>query len=405
MGSTLFEKILLDLKNKIDCEELKPGSLLPTEYKLAEQYGVSRITAKRALDELKRIGYIERKRGSGSYVRTDIKSFEEHTFPRFVSLVLPFSEQLDSPTELLAGLNPILTENNIYLSIMNSSAKPSNERKILEQLYKDQVSGVILYPSNSFANTDIYLRFAMEKIPFIIADLQIHTLGNRFSIPSVSSDNFSGGYQAAQHLYELGHRKMSFVSIREIGPISSLQDRYLGFCAAQQELGNEELIRAPYIFPHLSNALTRSNEWDAELPNMDLWKSAVSKMLDQPDPPTALFCCYDLFACSIVKTLQSLGVRVPEDISIVGFDNTITSRYLDVPLTTLSQDFKAIGSTLGKMMISMMSGQKLESSSVVLPVELIRRKSTAPPPGYESASQSSVKDSPSCDDIYIEKTP
>ena len=113
MAEPLFEQIFLNLKENIDSGSWKPGALLPTENQLTAEYGVSRITAKRALDELKRIGYIDRKRGSGSHVRADFQMPAQQFSPKIVTLVLPFSEQLDSPSEVLSGLNPILTENNI----------------------------------------------------------------------------------------------------------------------------------------------------------------------------------------------------------------------------------------------------------------------------------------------------
>lgn len=372
----LFVKIYEDILRKIVSGEYPVGHMLPTELQLARDYNVSRITSKRALEELRQEGYIIRQRGKGSFVAETRPDKIIPSKPNVVAFVIPFSDLIDSAIELISGITSVLNEHNLYLSVLNSHSRPSTERKFLESLAKDGIKGVILYPCSNYVNFDVILHHSMNNFPLVIMDKYYEGL----NIYSVVSDNFDGGYKAAMHLYELNHRRIAFVSDLELGMASSVRDRYLGFCKAQSDCHLEIRENNFFFTGHVPNTYiidsTRGNVTNNSQ-NIDAWKRVLTRLLDCNNAPTAIHVAYDYLAICLLKTAQAMGLKIPNDLSIIGFDNVAVGAYLDVPLTTISQDFHKIGTVAGETIISLIQGKNPgKKNRIVIPVELVKRQST-----------------------------
>jgi LacI family transcriptional regulator len=183
----------------------------------------------------------------------------------------------------------------------------------------------------------------------------------RARVTSIGSTNFTGGLVATQHLLGLGHRRIAYVG----GPLSAAcnQARLQGYRAAMEAAGiavYEEYVR------------NRGFQYDKGV-------ELGSAILDLPERPTAVFAGSDEVAAGVIEAGRARGLRVPEDLSIVGFDDTQVARFASPPLTTVRQPLREMGGIALRTALRLAAGEKLESHHVELATELVVRNSTAPP--------------------------
>jgi LacI family transcriptional regulator len=200
-------------------------------------------------------------------------------------------------------------------------------------------------------------RLARAQLPCVGVDLEIDGPASQV----VMSDNADGAAQAVRHLHELGHRRIATIT----GMIESRPgvDRLKGFRAAIQELGlayRDEYVAYGDFYSESGRA-------------------ATARLLAQPEPPTAIFAASDLMALGAVRAATEAGLSVPEDLSVVGFDDIQIAPHVNPPLTTVRQDKAGLGSAAADALISLIEGDVDTSGLTTLPVELIARGSTAPP--------------------------
>lgn len=183
----------------------------------------------------------------------------------------------------------------------------------------------------------------------------------RIEVSSVGSTNFAGGLAATQHLLALGHRRIGYIG----GPPGSgcNQARLHGYRAA---LENARIPADPAL------VLGEHFRYDAGL-------RAGSQMLDLPDPPTAIVGGSDTIALGIIEAARLRGLRIPEDLSVTGFDDTELARMASPPLTVIRQPLREMGRVAVKTVLQMAAGETLDSHHVELATELVVRSTTAPP--------------------------
>ncbi|MBT0773193.1 LacI family DNA-binding transcriptional regulator [Kineosporia sp. J2-2] len=180
------------------------------------------------------------------------------------------------------------------------------------------------------------------------------------AVASVGSNNWSGGYQATEHLVSLGHRRIGFVG--GSAAHAGLRERRGGYRAALEEAGISE---------------------DPELvgeSGMGAAGDDAARMLELPDPPTAFYASSDPGALAVLRQVTEKGLRVPEDISIVGYDDTYTSLPLPILLTTVHTPIVEIGRVAMATVVGMTQGRPPVSSHLQLATSLVVRESSAPPP-------------------------
>ncbi|RZT12033.1 LacI family transcriptional regulator [Kribbella sp. VKM Ac-2569] len=179
-------------------------------------------------------------------------------------------------------------------------------------------------------------------------------------ITSVGSTNFAGGMAATQHLLELGHRRIGYIG----GPPTSAcnQARMSGFRSAMDAVGAE--VPKDYIW--LNNFL-----YDDGL-------AGGSMMLDLPDRPTAIFAGCDEIAVGVMEAARARGLRIPDDLSVVGFDDTQVARHASPQLTTVKQPLREIGAVAVRTALQLAAGEPVASHHVELATTLIVRGSAVP---------------------------
>jgi LacI family transcriptional regulator len=183
----------------------------------------------------------------------------------------------------------------------------------------------------------------------------------RARLTSVGATNFAGGVAAARHLLSLGHRRVAYVGGSPTAACS--QARMGGFRAAM------EAADVPVPDGYVQDGLFRYQD------GVD----GTAALFALPAPPTAVFAACDEVAAGVVEAARAHGLRVPEDLSVVGFDDTQLARYGSPPLTTVRQPLREMGAVALRTALRMAAGEDLDSHHVELATELIVRKSTAPP--------------------------
>ena len=248
----------------------------------------------------------------------------------------------------LASVSDALSARGLALTLLPSTDQPFVPARDVA------VDGVLLYICDANAPEITWLE--RRNLPMVSID---HV--GRDDVTAVHVDDRGGARLAAQHLVDLGHRDIGIVTLETKPEAQNFpaRERMLGWHDALDPLGIEPAVVAtPYQPPTAA--------YDAGL-----------RLLDRPDRPTAVLCFSDAFALATIRAAESLGLRVPEDLSVVGFDDSVLAAASRPPLTTVHQDVAAKGAAAVAAITDVLDGGT--PAPVVLPTTLVVRGSTAPP--------------------------
>ncbi|WP_020620912.1 GntR family transcriptional regulator [Paenibacillus daejeonensis] len=363
----LYQQIVQRLKQQIASGELKSGDQVPTEAVLSEQFGVSRITSKRALTELENEGLIYRVRGKGSFVReretragsrsSSNTDSGASTIGSDLLLLLPFSHN-PGLGDYEQGMHHYLDAAGHTLHIQANS--PGSQRRLLEQALLRPHQGLIFYPLEGHADLDLLYQYALREIPVVLMDKHLEGL----PFPAVVSDNQGGGYEAALHLIRHGHRKIAFLSWAQSATVYTVRERYWGYLKAMHE---HQLTGTASV--EVSRLSTEQPEHSIQA----CYMQTIQMLREQG--VTAIVASNDLEAIECIRAAQSLGLSVPDDLSIIGFDNIQMAEYITPGLTTVAQDFARIGYLAAELLVRQIRQPHQPQPSAVVPVQLIERGS------------------------------
>lgn len=356
----LYETIVSDLKAKILDMTYKPDDRLPTEMELAERYGVSRITSKRALEELKQLGFVYRIRGSGSFVAAQPNP-DSSAKQNIVAIILPFDDSNGSFALSVRGIAEVLESRGFYMSVYNGVRDVKAVESLITKLYRDNISGIIYYPLSERDNFSVINMLHLENYPIVTIDKYFESI----PVSYVVSDNEAGGAMAVEYLIEQGHSRIGFVSDLMIESISSLRNRYFGYCRTLKA------HRIPFD-PDLVKLGVTGNEFSRTY-QKEIYQPLLQDLIAHG--ATAVFAVIDFIASYLMRAAFELGLRVPEDISIIGFDDMDISRHLQPPLTTVSQSFFRMGREAAQILCDEIQSGKTSYTQRLLPVELVVRDS------------------------------
>ena len=257
--------------------------------------------------------------------------------------------------EVVTAVEDTANARRYSVILASSKSDPEREMKVVQSFEERRVDGILVIGSRVGS---VYIPVLAEmKIPIVLINSQ-HP-GD--FIYSVTIDNAGGGRAATRFLIQLGHRRIAFVGDRS-GAQSNI-GRIAGYEQALQKAG----------IP-LRPELIASGE-----PNPEGGFRATESLLSAADPPTALFCFNDLMAMGALNAIQQRHMRVPEDISVIGFDDVAIASHTFPPLTTVRQPKHEMGRMATEILLNLLGGSKSETSRSVQG-ELIVRESTAPPP-------------------------
>ncbi|WP_114559062.1 LacI family DNA-binding transcriptional regulator [Desertihabitans aurantiacus] len=334
-------------------------SARPTIAFIADELGVSVPTVSKVLNGRPDVSAATRERVEEALRRHGYKRRRAVTptgAPPLVDLVI---HELGSvwALEIIQGVERAAAEAGVgvVLSTLGGSHHP--EQDWLDRVLARRPVGVILVMSR----LDPVQRHQLESrsIPFVVVDTDGETPAD---VATVGSNNWHGGLSATRHLLGLGHRRVAVVS----GPEDVLcsRARIDGFRSAHEEL---RLGVDPALVRHGNFVVEGGYRQGREL-------------LERPDRPTAIFAGSDMQALGVLRAARELGLRVPEDLSLVGYDNLPLSAWVDPPLTTVNQPLHEMAATATRMLVDTGTSHGGRLRRVDLATDLVVRGSTAAPP-------------------------
>jgi DNA-binding LacI/PurR family transcriptional regulator len=341
------------LQQRILQGEWAYGAVLPSEHELCAEYGVSRGTIRLVLAELEKEGLIRRERGRGTFVaRLPDTEPATRLVGRTISFIVPYVRDSFVPTILL-GLESVARANGYLVLFNHAENSPQKQEEALRLAQQQGVAGIVLYPVNSTDIGPVLLDMVQRNLPLVSVDRYLRGLATDY----VTCDNFGGGLIATQHLLQLGHRRIAFLSWHD--PAVTMEHRRAGYRQALLEAG----------LP-----LDPAQEWEVEgYPDIDI--PALIGLLQQPTRPTAIFAANDQLALAVQRAARTLNLSIPADLALAGFDNLDIAAQLDVPLTTIAQPAFEIGKAAGEQVIDKITGQSRGVEHTILPVKLVVRQS------------------------------
>lgn len=263
----------------------------------------------------------------------------------------------DMATRIVDGVERVARQQALAVVFTNALNPVQAPQSWSEQVRARRPLGVITV--HSHFTPEQHGELAVSGIPLVALD----PMGEpSHGIPSVGATNWSGGVTAARHLVELGHRRIAVIS----GPTDYLCARArLEACRAALDTAGVPL----------DDRLVRSGRFQ-----FDDGLRFAEELLRLPDRPTAILCGNDLQAMGVYEAARRADLRIPRDLSVVGFDDITASRWSPPPLTTVRQPFADMGETAAHVLLSLAAGKPATQNRVELGTTLIVRDSTAPPP-------------------------
>lgn len=363
----LYSVIKNELQIKIDKGDYLPDQQLPTENELSSLYSVSRITTRRALEELERDGYIYRVQGSGSFVKGSGPASIRRKNPpaegegKIISMILPHQDER-AMFGYIRGASDYLNLHGYYLSIHTSESDPVQELQQLESVIDRGSSGVILYPLDDLSSFEMLNRLYLQDYPVVTIDKEIANM----PIPSVVSDNFGGVYSSVCKLIDWGHRRIAFLTSVDIEAVSSVRSRYFGYCQAMKDRGIPISPKWVKLGAKKETRHTGSQVFFHQL--LESYRA---------EGVTAVQVENDLIAVQLLLYATGMGIQVPKELSIFGFDNNPITEHLHVPLSTIDQNFDEIGRLAAEILLDRLEHGEVLAGKQVVPVRLIERSSVA----------------------------
>ena len=342
MSIPLYQIIMDDFIQKIESGVYPSGTQLPGEKEIADLYNVSRITSKRALNELEKLNYITRIQGKGSFVMETNVNGLKHTQILFI---LPFANS-ESFGNYTSGILKKLDALEINLHIRDST---NLTPEFMANIHKEYV-GVLYYPQNAEEALELGASLVYQDIACVLLDKAYP--GLPFS--SVISNNIDGAYNSTKHLIENGAQNLKFVANEHLSRVPSIMERFLGFVKAKKSVN--------YEYSYHKDVLILDQNTDTKLFLQSLHDAQVD----------GIVCENDLLAIRLITAMNQMNLYIP----IVGFDDVQASSLITPALTTVGQNFEQIGMRAVQILVEEILNPDAPKQKIAIDTELIVRDSS-----------------------------
>ena len=350
---TLKEYLIETIKS----EKLKPGDKTQTEIELAEKFGVSRHTIRQAIGELVAEGWLYRVQGKGTFVKRRHDQGTSSTDSKTIGMVTTYlNEYIFSA--IIRGIDKVLSSRGYNIVLSCTYNMHEKEKACISNMLNRKIDGLIVESTRSAIpnpNLQLYKDLGAKGVPVLF----IHGCYRGLECSYIVEDDMLGGYLAAKHLIELGHR--------EIGGIFKVDDiqghyRFEGFQKACCEYGISVNDSSVLWFD------TFDLNIKFEFESGNIIKNIVKNN-------TGIVCYNDQIAVKLMDVIRGMGLSVPEDISIVSFDDSDLATASEPKLTTLAHPKEQLGIRAAESIIQMIK-RKTSCFSEIIEPKLIIRNST-----------------------------
>jgi DNA-binding LacI/PurR family transcriptional regulator len=326
-----YTTIINDIKDKIKKGVYVPGSNIPIEIEMCNQYGVSRITVQKAMKVLMEEGYIHRVSGKGTFVNDNVVADENasFTFVIFPNKELGFFDLIHGIENELIKAKSLCSLH--FLGEQNQPTATCDRFELmLMNLLSFKPKGFIIYPPNSISGVRAYREIQKRGMFLILLDKECK------DVPTdcVVTDNYSGMTKLTQYVIDRGHKNIGYISFKmEFG------DSVVKRCNAFYNCMRENNIE-------IQESMIKTDNADM----FDVERSVTELVNENPDL-TAVICANDVIANTCYQIFEKLKISIPDDISVCSFDGYENFRHLTPKLTAMSQDLRGMGRMAARLML------------------------------------------------------
>ncbi|BDI34560.1 putative transcription regulator [Capsulimonas corticalis] len=339
------------------------GDRLATLNELQIQYDASRPTISKALTALAAEGLLVKEAGRGTFALAPASARDANPPRLSIGFIAPLT-RAELPQNAFRGIDLIAHRRSARVLMASAGDSVEHERVAAHDLAASGVRGLIIYPTVRQGRTQEgdYLVHEDLGVPVVLIDTCTPEQGHA----QVRFDNKRAGFQMTQWLLEQGHKRIGVITYREEAHHPSLEARYKGYREALQERG---VAYDP--------ALVQRIPPGAQAVRLE---AVIDEMLALASPPTAIVAAYDPLAVEVIQYLAQRGVSVPDQITVVGFDNNTQSRHFQPAFSTTAPDFEAMGEIACEMLLDAIESGQSPSQTYILPVPLLVRSDRAQTP-------------------------
>ena len=363
--TTKYNMVKRAVKSRIIDGIYTPNQKISSESELMKEFGVSRHTVRLAIGDLVSAGWLYREQGSGTFCanRSAAENSQSPSTQKNIAIVTTYLSDYIFPS-IIRGAESRLSEEGYQVSIFSTNNDHEIERIVLEKILSQQFDGVIVEPTKSgSANPNItyYLKLEERAIPYIM----INAYYDELEPISIVMDDEKGGFLQIEHLLKLGHKNIAgFFKTDDTQGIKRMK----GFLKAH---------RKNNIPINPSNIITYNTEEKSTKPIKELEKLLSSNN----NSITGLVCYNDELAMKLLDLLRTKNIQVPEDISIVGHDNSLLAEISEVKLTSVVHPQSEMGEAAADIIMELINTKNkntngFNASSKVYEPELVVRSST-----------------------------
>ncbi len=337
----------------------KPHEKIPTESELISMFSVSRHTIRKAISDLVSKQYVYSIQGSGIYISDWTENKEVLKNAKNIAVLTTHISNYIFP-DIIRGMEDTLYSESYSLLLSSTNNNVMFENSNLKNLLAHKIDGLILEPTKSaYQSPNIgYLNNIISKNMPIVT---INAAYNEINAPSLRVDDFKGGKLATNHLISLGHTKL--MGIFKVDDAQGI-NRMNGFISECQE---NKIPPSPWqILTYLTEEITYS------LPDK------IEDILASEKRPTGIFCYNDEIAYIVMTVANKLDIKIPEQLSIVGYDDSQLSVIMQPNLTTITHPKEKMGKDAAQLIIKLIQNNNHfeDSDSIIYEPELIIRNST-----------------------------
>lgn len=340
------------LIEQIEQGVFKPNDKIPTEEELTQITGLARATIRQAVQNLVNMGYLSRKRRLGTFVINRVVNTEKRTI---VGLLVPDIRSGYAP-ELARGAEDEAANNKHSLILCNTDDLFVKADFHVNRLIENSVSGVIFIPTaaSDEKNRLIIEKFIGRNIPVVLADRTIPDV----DIDYVTTDNFQGAYELTKYFILKGHEKIAIT-------LSTL------FSTERQRLEGYKKALTDYNIPIDPSIIVADTGPFIEKHYLQYARTLLTKK----EKITAIFAGHDRIAYLLYSVAQQMGISIPDDVSIVGYDDLRFANSHSILLTTMHQPIYEMGQESMRLIMSRIRYEIREPQKIVLKSRLVERSS------------------------------
>ncbi|MCB2305455.1 GntR family transcriptional regulator [Clostridium estertheticum] len=354
-----YEEVIDKIINWAITEKYKPNDKLPTESELMSLFNVSRHTVRRAISDLNAAQYVYRIQGSGIYL-SDWKQNSIHLKKsKNIGVLTTHISNYIFP-DIIRGIESTLYAQSYSLLLSSTSNNIMFENSNLKNLLAHEIDGLILEPTKSayqIHNLEYLNNIIAKNIPIIMINASYYEI----KVPSLRVNDFKGGKIATKHLLSLGHTNIT--GIFKVDDSQGIH-RMNGFITECQK--NEIASSPNQILTYLSE------EVETVLPQR------IESVLKSGNRPTGIFCYNDEIAYMVSSIANKLKIKIPEGLSIIGFDDSMLSRIMVPKLTSITHPKEQMGKDAANLIIKLVNNNNKfdDSDSILYEPSLVIRSST-----------------------------